>query len=99
MTRKIPLGVMNEIRATDSGDAWGNALNWWFVIADEIYFNRPALHVPAEWRFRPSPLGPQNDPGDYASGVVVELDDALLKRLGAFCNRYCRLLKHLGKDY
>ena len=91
--------VKSEWRIAATGDDWGDAMSAWFVIADEIYFNRSRLDVPDEWRFRPSPLGESNDPDDFVVGVVRLADDDVLMRFGQLMNRYCRLLKHLGKDY
>ena len=85
---------------TDLGsDVWGETMHWWFVVADEIYFNRPAMHVPDEWRFRPSPLGPSNEPGDLAADVVHDAGDEALARFGAFVHRYAQRLKAAGADY
>jgi hypothetical protein len=91
--------LKSEFRLMSSGDEWGDVMQWWFTIADEIYFNRDHLSVPREWQFKPSPLGPCNDPDDYATHVVQEADDESLAAFGALMNRYARLLRHCGKDY
>ena len=88
-----------EFRLTADGDGWGNAMHWWFVIADEIHFEREALSVPDDWHFRASPLGSSNEDDDYAVTAVREADDGTLMAFGALMHRYARLLKHLGKSY
>ena len=87
-----------EFRLVSDGDDWGTAMLFWFAIADEIHFNRD-FPVPNEWEFRPSPLGPSNEEGDYIADTVREADDDSLARFGALIHRYARLLRHLGKDY
>ena len=55
--------------------------------------------MPREWRFRPSPLGPSNDPEDFAADLIQEISDAALLRFGRVLHRYAGLLKHHGMDY
>ena len=89
-----------EFRLTDDlGDSWGNAMQWWFTIADEIYFNRDKLCVPDEWQFKPSPLGPSNDPDDYVTNVVKNTPDETLMGFGNLVHRYASLLKSKRMDY
>lgn len=91
--------AMGEFRLMfDSGDAWGSAMNMWFAIADEVYFNRD-MEVPTEWNFKPSPIGPANDPDDYATEIVTNMSDDALSRFGAVMHRYVGVLKHAGVDY
>lgn len=91
--------MKDEYRLSCDGDAWGNAMAWWFTIADEIHFNRDCLECPASWRFRPSPLGASNDDDDYIVGVVRDVDDVALIRFGRLIDRYARALRHAGQDY
>lgn len=91
--------LKGEFNLFSDGDDWGNTVHWWFVIADEIYFNRETIAVPDEWKFRPSPLGPQNDDDDMVVGIIRETNDDDLLRFGAIIHRYARRLKHQGKDY
>ena len=84
-----------EFRMTADGDDWGNALNWHFHVADEIYHNR-AMAVPAGWQFRPSPLGPANDSEGYETSIVQDMSDGDLERFGAVLLRYARFLRHCG---
>ena len=88
-----------DFRLMSDGDDWGNLKHWWFTIADEIYFNRPGLTVPASWRFRPSILGETNDPDDYVTTAVREATDDNLMRFGLLLDRYARFLIRAGKDY
>jgi hypothetical protein len=90
--------LKQEYRLTYSGDAWGNAMNWLFHIADELYHNR-LTPVPDDWGFRPSPHGPTNHPGDYETECVAEASDEDLIRFGNVLNRYAGLLKRAGHDY
>lgn len=90
--------LKQEFRLTDSGDSWGSVMAWWFAVADEIYFGRD-FEVPGEWRFRPSPLGSQNDPEMYETECVREASDEALQRFGAVLTRYASMLRAAGKDY
>lgn len=89
--------AMAEFRLC-STEPWGDAMHWWFTIADELYFRDPSL-VPEHWKYRPSPLGPTNDDDDYATGIVKGMSDAELLRLGATMDRYARIIKRAGRDY
>lgn len=90
--------IQVEYRLTCDGDAWGNAMNWLFAIADEIHFNR-SVECPASWQFKPSILGASNDPDDYATGIVRDAPDHDLITFGQLLNRYLRALRHAGHDY
>ena len=37
-----------EFRLTSDGDPWGTGMQWLFASADEIYFNRDEMDVPAK---------------------------------------------------
>lgn len=88
----------SEYRLFFDGDHWGHVMHWWFTVADEIYHCRD-FPVPAEWEFKPSPLGPINDPEDYATNVVTEMSDSDLLRFGQLLHRYASVLKQAGVDY
>lgn len=79
-------------------DLWAETKHWWFVIADEIYWNRD-FEVPEEWQFEPSPLGPQNEEDDFVTHVVQEASDEDLMDFGALIHRYARLLDYMGLSY
>ena len=91
--------LISEFRCDDCDDPWGTVMHWWFTVADEIHFKRPKLNIPVNWRFRPSPLGSQNEPDDYAAVAVAQASDAALDRFGAVLNRYAGFLKRRGRDY
>lgn len=90
--------VFGEFRLYIDTDLWGTTLHWWFTIADELHFNRQ-IEVPAQWRFRPSPLGIVNDPDDWATLTVRSLSDANLLRFGRALYRYASKLRAAGVDY
>lgn len=87
-----------EFKMFCDGDLWGTAMEWWFTVADEIYWNRD-FEVPESWRFKPSPIGPANDPDNYETEVVRGMTDNDLLKFGNLINRYCRLLRNHGLDY
>jgi len=90
--------IKNEYALTCCGDSWGTAMQWFFTIADELYFERE-ITVPSEWEFRPSPLGPSNDDDDLTTQMVRGYDDETLVAFGNILNRYVRFLKRAGKYY
>ena len=91
--------AMFEFRTMfDGGDAWGSTMGMWFAIADEIYHNRE-FDVPESWQFRPSLIGPTNEPDDYATVIVEDMTDDALQRLGAVIHRYAGVLQRAGVDY
>jgi hypothetical protein len=92
--------LKDEFRLTYDSDEWGHVMHWWFTVADELYWNRrPAVWLPEDWQFRPSPIGPVNDPDDYATGCVTETETDDLLRFGHLLHRYAAKLKQAGKDY
>lgn len=89
-----------DFRIDLRSDPWGHTLHHWFMVADEIYFRRPRLCVPADWQFRPSPLGPNSDDdGDPFSETLRAADDAAVLRFGNLLSRYADRLRHAGKSY
>jgi len=90
--------LKQEMRLTHDGDAWGNTMGWWFAVADELNTRDPAL-VPAHWEFRPSPLGPSNDPDAYETYVVEEAPTKALIAFGNILTRYAQRLRRAGLDY
>ena len=91
--------LMFEFRLGDFGDAWGHTMNWWFHVADELYFNRDPCIIPENWKFRPSPCGPSNDPDGYETAIVQQANTETLLRFGRTLNRYADILKKHGLDY
>jgi hypothetical protein len=86
-----------EFRMTGDGDDWGNCLQWWFIVAEEIALHRDVA-IPDSWEYQQG-LGEQNDPDDYRTEIVRDATDAQLLAFGALLMRYARVLKHAGKDY
>ena len=89
--------LMQEFRTFQSGDVWGDTMHWWFTCADELF--RREGWTPEHWKFRASPLGPSNDPDDYATNVCVEVGADDLERFGNTLFRYAQRLKRAGLDY
>lgn len=89
--------LWGEFRLGFGDDSWGHTVSWWFTVADELYFRGVAL--PAEWKFRPSPLGPSNEPDAYETEVVQECGDDLLLRFGRALSRYANILKAAEEAY
>jgi hypothetical protein len=79
------------------GDWYGWAMSWLFAICDRITFETDS-QVPAEWEFRPSPLGPSND-DEYKIDIMSYLCEYQLLYVGEVLHRYIARLKKLGKDY
>ena len=88
--------LMQEFRVSQSGDWWGDTMEWWFAVAAEMYERE--LPIPDEWRYRPSPLGAK-DPEAYPTEVLESASDEALGLFGRALNRYAGILKKGGKDY
>jgi len=92
--------IKSEYKLTSDGDSWGHCLCWLFAIADEIYFNRcDEISVPDKWQFRPSCIGPSNDPESYETEIVEGTETHDLLQFGQVLHRYADRLKRAGKDY
>jgi hypothetical protein len=89
--------LRTEFRLGDDYDPWGHCMHWLFTIADHLYWNEG--ETPAEWQFRPSPIGPQNDPDDYVTEIVSAADTAALIDFGNVLNRYAALMRAADMDY
>lgn len=90
--------MKSEYRLSFCGDNWGHAMAWHFAIADEIFFNR-SFPVPHEWQFKPSPLGPSNDPESYETAIVENADDESLLLFGKIIFRLCQYMSGKGMSY
>lgn len=88
-------------------DVWGLAMEWWFAVAEFLYHNEPSM-VPAEWKFRDSPMYvPPFCPDDLGMTDAriwemydceeITLEDALA--FGRVLTRYARMLEKLGMSY
>jgi hypothetical protein len=82
----------------DPGDPWGSTMGWWFAIADSLTFIH-GVETPSDWQFRPSPLGPSNDPDAYETEIVDKSDPDDLIRFGNVLTRYAHCLKRAGMSY
>ena len=81
----------------DGGDPWGSTMHWWFTVADELYHREG--YTPEHWQFKPSPLGPSNDPDDYATTACAETGANALVFVGNVLTRYARRLERAGLSY
>ncbi len=88
--------LMREYRLATSGDPWGDTMGWWFAVAGEMY--ERDLPIPAEWRYRPSPLG-SKDPDAYETPICSMATDEALRLFGRALTRYADRLRAAGKDY
>jgi hypothetical protein len=88
--------LLREFR-TFFDEPWGSTMLWWFTIADELYWREG--YTPPHWEYRPSPIGPVNDPDDYATQVCVETGADALVFAGNVLYRYAKLLKANDMDY
>lgn len=101
--RKLSIDDLKfEYRLGNDGDAWGHCMQWWFAIADEIEFNRD-FDVPADWQFRPSPLGLCED-DEYMRSIMNDATDDALRAMGAMVHRLAGIpqsarARLLGKRY
>ena len=95
---KINPILKKEYKLTSDGDAWGNCMQWLFAIGDHLTFNTN-IPVPAEWEFRPSPLGADDD--SYVFQFLredhVAADDVL--SFGHSLIRLRDILQSQGRDY
>lgn len=91
--------------AFDGGDPWGSAMEWFFAVAETLYHN--GVELPAEWKFRDSPVHTDADYAvdDYATSIVTDLLDLQevtthdLLTFGHVLDRYTNVLKEAGRDY
>ncbi len=91
--------ILQEIAICNDGDSWGTCLHWHFTVCDILTFERDCEATPAAWHFKPSPMGIANDPDDYASQALAEVNEATLERLGWLLFHWAKLLKRAGKSY
>ena len=81
-------------------DTWGETMEVWFTIAEELWFRN--LAVPSEWEFRPSAILTTND-GREKDSYWFELFDKAkakdLRKIGALIHRYAQFLKYKKIDY
>ena len=92
--------LKNELRLDDlKGDPWGTAMNWFFNVAEIIYWERSDLDVPNEWQFSPG-VGRGCDPAeDYSAGVLWNVPTETLITFGNLLSRFTRAQEHAGNSY
>lgn len=95
-TRKEAIALLQEFRLFFD-EPWGTTMYWWFTIADELYWERD--DPPEHWEFKPSPIGPSNDPDDYATVICKETGTDALVFCGNVLYRYAKVLKRAGLSY
>lgn len=89
--------ALQRLMQDRDGDEWGWAMSWLFAICDAMTFDRD-MEVPAEWDFRPSPLGKSTD-DEWKDEILVGLSDNQLAYVGNVLHRYTEHLRKAGKDY
>lgn len=91
--------LRDEFKASSSGDAWGDVMGAWFRVADSLYFHH-GRDTPAEWKFRPSPMGRADDPSDDDFAAMCdEADPDELLKFGMVLDRAADHLRSKGLDY
>jgi len=91
--------LKNEFKlVSDRVDRWSEAMSLWFDICSEIYENR-MVDIPHEWEFKPGAMGATPDPDSYWAGLLEDVSDEDLLRMGHLLNRYTSLLMANGKGY
>lgn len=90
--------IKDEYRLVgDDSDPWGSAMELWFAVAGELNHRDPYL-IPAEWQYRPSPLGGK-DPDSYWTELLEDCTDQTLSEMGAILFRYVRYCEFKGLNY
>jgi hypothetical protein len=111
MTTIVGTEGYKTIRSTfnmyaDSLDVWGDAMEWWFSVAEVMYHND--VEIPGDWEFRDSPMHDGDYLDDTGNAVESELydlyrngeateDDFLT--FGTVLTRWANLLRAAGKEY
>lgn len=87
--------ILDEVRLSDDGDAFGTVQEWRFAIADYLLEEYRYL-VPG---FRQAPSGP--DEGSYAYQILVEVfpAEAELLYVLRILDRARSILGAMGRDY
>lgn len=89
--------LMADFRLTFT-DPWGSTMSWLFSACDSLVFDHDR-DAPPECRFRPSPLGKSNTPGELEADACAAADPDALYKFAKTLNRYANALKRAGKDY
>lgn len=94
-TRNPILETMRD--SFDGGDPWGSTMEWWFAIAD--YTTDTYGDTPAEWEFRQSPCGSNEDAYAFQQLDDLRPSEAQLLHAGNVLSRYAAQLKLAEMDY
>lgn len=89
--------LIQEMCSDNDGDSWGWAMSWWFAVSDHLHFLSD-VPVPAEWEFRPSPLGMSTE-DLWQLDILSEYSPEEWLAAGRILHRYTALLRRHGKDY
>ena len=81
--------------ASDPGDKWGSAMAWLFAVCD--FLQARDVEIPQEWRFSPSPFGPETE--GHELSVLGLYPPHLVKAFGRVLFRYTNRLERAGLDY
>lgn len=86
-----------EMKLTNSGDSWGNAMNAFFEVAAHLYDK--GVTIPDEWEYSPSMASEQAEEDSYWFELFsIETEENLIK-FGNLLHRYTEFLKFKGVDY
>lgn len=89
--------LLFEIRMGDVGDPYGLAVSYLFAIAD--YLTELGEHVPPEWDFRQSPLGPDTESFEWETLCELRTPPATALRVGQVLHRWITKLEIAGRTY
>ncbi len=96
--------LITEFRSADSGDKWGDAVEWMFAVCDVLHWHTPAP-VPQEWEYKPSAFGPgDGEDESYAYSVLLsfyesgEVDVNDITTFGRLLHILIKGLEAEGKD-
>lgn len=76
-------------------DMWGDAMEAWFEATGQMCLRW--LDIPSEWQYKAG-ICPLNE-DSYFNGRFADCSDEEITQIAHFLYRYCRLLKHFGRDY
>lgn len=92
--------ILDEFRHGSTGDRWGDAMNWLFIIADAM--THLGMTVPSHWEYRHSPVCDGSELTDWGWLDMVrdgEWSYAELVNAGNVLSRYTDALRNAGESY
>lgn len=96
-TQPLPFALRHEFRMGNTGDPWGRVMSWSFALAD--YMIHRDIPVPASWRFRQSPFGPDRTSWEWKALAWRNDSPATLARFARALERLRRACEQAGRDY